>query len=49
MTVIGDESDRYDEIIAVWYPSLAAFSALATDPGILEARAHRLAGSSGRR
>ena len=37
-------SDRYDEVIAVWYPSLAAFSALATDPAILEARAHRLDG-----
>jgi uncharacterized protein (DUF1330 family) len=44
LTVIGDESDRYDEVIAVWYPSLAAFTALATDPAILEARAHRLAG-----
>lgn len=43
-TVIGDESDRYDDVIAVWYPSLAAFTALATDPEILAARAHRLAG-----
>ena len=43
-TVIGDETDRYDEVIAVWYPSLAAFAALATDPGILEVRAHRAAG-----
>jgi uncharacterized protein (DUF1330 family) len=37
-TVIGDDSDRYDEAIAVWYPSVAAFTALATDPQILEAR-----------
>ena len=37
-TVIGDDTDRYDEIIAVWYPSLAAFTALATDPELLEAR-----------
>jgi uncharacterized protein (DUF1330 family) len=37
-TVIGDESDRYDEAIAVWYPSVAAFTRLATDPEILEAR-----------
>jgi uncharacterized protein (DUF1330 family) len=37
-TVIGDESDRYDEAIAVWYPSVAAFTALATDPEVLEAR-----------
>jgi uncharacterized protein (DUF1330 family) len=44
MTVIGDDADRYDEVIAVWYPSLAAFSALATDPEILEARQHRLDG-----
>jgi uncharacterized protein (DUF1330 family) len=44
LTVIGDESDRYDEVIAVWYPSLAAFTALATDPEILEARADRLDG-----
>jgi uncharacterized protein (DUF1330 family) len=43
-TVIGDETDRYDEVIAVWYPSLAAFVALATDPEILAARAHRVAG-----
>ena len=44
LTVIGDDSDRYDEVIAVWYPSMAAFSALATDPEILAARAHRVAG-----
>jgi uncharacterized protein (DUF1330 family) len=43
-TVIGDDSDRYDEVIAVWYPNMAAFAALATDPQILEARAHRLDG-----
>jgi uncharacterized protein (DUF1330 family) len=44
LTVIGDEAERYDEVIAVWYPSLAAFSALATDSEILEARSHRLDG-----
>jgi uncharacterized protein (DUF1330 family) len=43
-TVIGEDGDRYDEVIAVWYPSLAAFTALATDPRILAARAHRVAG-----
>lgn len=37
-TVIGDDSDRYDEVIAVWYPSLAAFTELATDPKVLEVR-----------
>jgi uncharacterized protein (DUF1330 family) len=43
-TVIGDETDRYDEVIAVWYPNLTSFAALATDPEILEARTHRTAG-----
>jgi uncharacterized protein (DUF1330 family) len=43
-TVVGDETDRYDEVVAVWYPNLAAFMALATDPDILAARAHRCAG-----
>ena len=42
--MIGDDSDVYDEVIAVWYPSAAAFMALATDPEILEARADRVAG-----
>ena len=44
LTVVGDETDHYDEVVAVWYPSHAAFLALATDPEILEARAHRAAG-----
>jgi uncharacterized protein (DUF1330 family) len=44
MTVVGDETDRCDEVVAVWYPSHAAFIALATDPEILGARAHRAAG-----
>jgi uncharacterized protein (DUF1330 family) len=43
-TVIGDRSDRYDEVIAVWYPSRSAFLALAGDPEILAARADRAAG-----
>ena len=49
-TVIGDESDRYDEILAVWYPSLEAFAALVGDPGD-RGGARRTAppGSSGRR
>jgi hypothetical protein len=42
--VIGDETDRYDEIIAVWYPDLAAFTALVGDPGIVDALVHRTAG-----
>jgi uncharacterized protein (DUF1330 family) len=43
-TVVGDETDLYDEVVAVWYPSFAAFVALATDPDILAARPHRCAG-----
>jgi hypothetical protein len=43
-TVIGDETDVYDEVIAVWYPSAAAFVELATDRRVLEARADRQAG-----
>jgi uncharacterized protein (DUF1330 family) len=43
-TVIGDQGEAYDEVIAVWYPSAAAFLALATDPQVLEARADRVAG-----
>jgi uncharacterized protein (DUF1330 family) len=43
-TVVGDEGERYDDVIAVWYPSAAAFVALATDPEIMEARADRVAG-----
>jgi uncharacterized protein (DUF1330 family) len=42
--VIGDERDACDDVIAVWYPSAAAFLALATDPEILAARADRVAG-----
>ena len=42
-TVIGDESDRYDEVLAVWYPSRAAFLSLATAPEILAALPHRVA------
>ena len=43
-TVIGDESDRYDEVIAVWYPSRQAFLDLALAPEILAALPHRRAG-----
>jgi uncharacterized protein (DUF1330 family) len=44
LMVVGDETDRCDEVVAVWYPSFAAFVALATDSEILAARAHRAAG-----
>ena len=42
-TVIGDQRDQYDEIIAVWYPSRSAFLGLMNHPGYLEAAEHRLA------
>lgn len=38
-TVIGE--DRFDEVIAVMYPSAAAFMAFATDPEIVGALHHR--------
>ena len=43
-TVIGEGEERFDEVIAVWYPSRAAFMALVTAPEILDALAHRTAG-----
>jgi len=43
-TVVGDSSDVYDEVVAVWYPSRAAFLQLATDPEVVPAMAHRVAG-----
>lgn len=43
-TVIGDESDVFDEVIAVWYPSRAAFVSLATAEEVVPALVHRRAG-----
>jgi uncharacterized protein (DUF1330 family) len=43
-TVIGDQADLYDEVIAVWYPSVEAFVALVTDSDLLAARDDRAAG-----
>jgi uncharacterized protein (DUF1330 family) len=43
-TVVGESGERVDEVLAVWYPSLAAFIALATDPELLAAHPHRAAG-----
>lgn len=43
-TVIGEEADRVDEVIAVWYPSAAAFLAFATDPEVVAALDQRRAG-----
>ena len=36
-TVIGDERDAYDEVIAVWYPNRQAFLDLVNDPELREA------------
>jgi uncharacterized protein (DUF1330 family) len=44
MTVVGDDSDRCDEVLAVRYPTAQAFLALATDPELAEALPHRDAG-----
>jgi uncharacterized protein (DUF1330 family) len=43
-TAIGDGEERFDDVIAVWYPSATAFLQLIADPELLEARAHRLEG-----
>ena len=44
MTVVGDDSDHCDEVIAVRYPSAQAFLALALDPELAAALPHRDAG-----
>jgi uncharacterized protein (DUF1330 family) len=44
MTVVGDDSDVCDEVIAVRYPSARAFLALALDPELEAALPHRDAG-----
>lgn len=43
-TVVGEEQERYEEVIAVRYPSAQAFLELAFDPAINEAAVHREAG-----
>ena len=43
-TVVGDGTDVYDEVVAVWYPNRSAFLQLATDPEVVPAMAHRVAG-----
>lgn len=44
LTAVGEDDDSYDEVVAVWYPSLAAFVSLATDAELLAAHPHRAAG-----
>ena len=41
--VIGCDHEDYDEVVAVWYPSRAAFLSLEKFPGYLEALEHRSA------
>jgi uncharacterized protein (DUF1330 family) len=43
-TVIGEGEERFDDLIAVWYPSARAFLQLVAHPEILEARTDRLEG-----
>lgn len=43
-TVIGEGEERFDDVIAVWYPSATAFLELASDPETLAAREDRLEG-----
>src|SRR5262249_15130396 len=43
-TVIGDQTDLYDEVIAVWYPSAAAFVARTADAELRAVREDRAAG-----
>jgi uncharacterized protein (DUF1330 family) len=43
-TFVGEDANRFDEVIAVWYPNVAAFVTLATDAEILAARPDRLEG-----
>jgi uncharacterized protein (DUF1330 family) len=43
-SVVGDDGESWDEVLAVWYPSAAAFIQLATDPELLAAHPHRAAG-----
>ncbi len=44
LTVVGDASDEWHEVIAVQYPSTQAFLDLATDATLGVALAHREAG-----
>ena len=43
-TVVGEPGERWDEVIAVRYPSVAAFLSLVADPRIAEVREDRAAG-----
>ena len=40
-TVIGGPDERWDDIVAVWYPNRQAFVKMATDPEYLAISVHR--------
>jgi uncharacterized protein (DUF1330 family) len=39
--LIGCDHERYDEVVAVWYPSRAAFLGLTAHAGYVDALVHR--------
>ena len=39
--IVGCDHDAYDEVVAVWYPSRAAFVRLPEQPGYTDALEHR--------
>lgn len=41
LPLIGCDHDRYDEVVAVWYPSLRDFLGLEDFPGYRDALEHR--------
>jgi hypothetical protein len=43
-TVVGTPEETWDEVIAIWYPSRAAFLELATAPEAVAVHHHRVAG-----
>ena len=44
MAFVGDAEERFDDVIAVRYPSASAFLELVSDPELLAATTHRDAG-----
>ncbi len=44
LTVVGEAQERFDDVIAVRYPSAQAFLDLVADPAMARAKVHRDAG-----
>jgi len=44
LTVVGEQQERFDDVIAVRYPSAQAFLDLVADPAMARAKVHRDAG-----